>query len=166
VREPIAVIQPIDPNLTIDQPFGRKSVLPHRSRPNRGNREATRFEKVLYGPPGQCEGVFEPLDHPLFFQRRQDSRTTPQRPPPQPKGAVEVLETLFPAHVLIRPHPPNVHTPTCLAHSNLTFWFIVDESPFLAEGARLRSWQKGRVSLVGTLRNDVSTHGTAAFAGN
>ena len=101
VRQEIAVIQHVDPDLTIVDHLGRERVFQDLTGRHRGEDDAAVFEIIFDGFPGQLERIFETLHDPFFLQRIQRCGSIFQGLAEENESAVKILESLFPAYIRI-----------------------------------------------------------------
>ena len=99
MRQQIAMVQHIDPDLPVAENFDREGVLEHLPGSSRRENKSAVFQIVLHRLPSQFEAVFKPLNGTLLFQRIQSRRPVLQRLTQEHKRAIEVLKTLLPADV-------------------------------------------------------------------
>ena len=69
VGEKIAVVEHVDPDLSIVKNLGCVRVFQHLARRHRGKDEPALFEVVLHGLPCEFEETFEALNDAFSFQR-------------------------------------------------------------------------------------------------
>lgn len=101
VRQEIAVLEHLHPNMPIEHDLRGERCFEDMPRRDRSNRHAARFQMILEGFPRQFKRVFEALNRAFFFQGRKHLGTVLQRLGQKAEGTVEILETLAPTDIRI-----------------------------------------------------------------